>query len=165
MYEIIKTHEDHIVLYHETAPISILSTALEDTLPIRGFTLNNPLIPDDVFQSPPRDYDNIACWIFHIEDGTISPSSNNSSSEGYFSGPDWSTDSSWISYDSLVQSVFLPPISSPFRPISPLPLTPEVPQETRGLSQPPRCRETSISRGTPKEGKEEIDQNMSGKSP
>ena len=86
VYEIIKTNEDHIVLYHETAPISILSTAQEDPLPIRRFTRNNPLILNGVFQSPRRDYDNIASWLFHSEDGTNSPISNNSSSVGYFPG-------------------------------------------------------------------------------
>ena len=155
VYEIIKRNEDHIVLYHETAPISILSTAQEATLPIRRFTPNNPLIPDEVFQSPPRDYDNKASWLFHSENGAISPISNNSSSEGYFSWSDWSTDSSWISYDSPVQSGFRPPISSPFRPISPLPPIPDVSQES----------ETPTPRGTPKEGNEEIHQNRSGKSP
>ena len=53
VYEIIKTGGEHIVLYHETAPDSILSTAQEDTLPIRRFTNVNPIIPDDIFMSPP----------------------------------------------------------------------------------------------------------------
>ena len=52
VYEIINTGGEQIVLYHETAPASILSTAQEDTLPIRRFTNVNPIIPDDIFMVP-----------------------------------------------------------------------------------------------------------------
>ena len=119
IYEIFITGTDHIVLFHEAAPISILATAQSDTLPSRKFTNNNPIIPDDEFMSPPRDYEHMDNWLFRPHDGTISPISSNSSSIGYFSGSDWTTDSSWMSYDSMIHSIFQPPISSPFRPISP----------------------------------------------
>ena len=52
IYEIINTGTEHIVLYHESAPISILETAQSDTLPSRKFTNFNPIIPDDEFMSP-----------------------------------------------------------------------------------------------------------------
>ena len=96
VYEIINTGGEHIVLYHETAPASILTTAQEDTLPIRRFTNVNPIIPDDIFMSPPRNYDNMNSWLYSPNDGTMSPISD-TSSIGYFSGSDWTTDSSWLS--------------------------------------------------------------------
>ena len=157
VYEIINTGREHIVLYHETAPASILSTAQEDTLPIRRFTNVNPIIPDDIFMSPPRNYDNMDSWLYSPNDGTMSPISD-TSSIGYFSGSDWTTDSSWFSYDSLIQSVFQQPISSPFRPVSPLPPIPDAPHESRGLSRPQRCHGNHMTRGTPEEGSEETDQ-------
>ena len=58
VYELINTGEEDIVLYHESAPTSILMTE-QDTLPIRRFTTINPIIPDEVFISPPRDYENM----------------------------------------------------------------------------------------------------------
>ena len=158
IYEIINTGTEHIVLYHESAPISILATAQSDTLPYRKFDNSNPIIPDDEFTSPPRNYENMDNWLYGPHDGTISPISSNSSSIGYFSGSDWSTDSSWLSYDSMVQSVFLPPISSPFRPISPLPPIVDVPHQSRGLSQPSRSSEITNTRRTPEEGNREINQ-------
>ena len=120
IYEIINTGTEHIVLYHESAPISILATAQSDTLTYRKFANSNPIIPDDEFMSPLRNYENMDNWLYGPHDGTISPISSNSSSIGYFSGSDWSTDSSWMSYDSMIQSIFQPPISSPFRSTSPL---------------------------------------------
>ena len=51
IYEIINTGTEHIVLYHESAPLSILATAQSDTLPSRKFTNSNPIIPDDDFMS------------------------------------------------------------------------------------------------------------------
>ena len=155
VYEIINTGAEHIVLYHESAPDSILSTAQEDTLPIRRFTNVNPIIPDDIFMSPPRNYDNMNTWLYSPNDGTMSPISD-TSSIGCFSGSDWTTDSSWLSYDSTVQSVFQPPISSPFRPISPLPPIVDVPHQSRGLSQPSGSSEIFNARRTPKEGNGEI---------
>ena len=157
VYEIINTGREHIVLYHETAPASILSTAQDDTFPIRRFTNVNPIIPDDIFMSPPRNYDNMNSWLYSPNDGTISPISD-TSSIGYFSGSDWTTDSSWLSYDSMIQSIFQPPISSPFRPISPLPPIVDVPQQSGGLSQPSESSEISNARRTPKEGNGEISQ-------
>ena len=157
VYENINTGGEHIVLYHETAPASILTTAQEDTLPIRRFTNVNPIIPDDIFMSPPRNHDNMNSWLYSPNDGTMSPISD-TSSIGYFSGSDWTTDSSWLSYDSMIQSVFHPPISSPFRPISPLPPIVDVPHQSRGLSQPSGSSEILITRRTPKEGNGEITQ-------
>ena len=109
IYEIINTGTEHIVLYHESAPISILATAQSDTLPSRKLTNSNPIIPDDEFMSPPRDYENMDNWLYRPHDGTMSPISSNSSSIGYFSGSDWTTDSSWMSYDSMIHSIFQPP--------------------------------------------------------
>ena len=96
-------------------------------------------------------------WLYSPNDGTMSPISETSSSS-YFSGSDWTTDSSWFSYDSLIQSVFQQPISSPFRPGSPLPPIPDAPQESRGLSRPQGCHGNHITRGTPEEGSEETNQ-------
>ena len=88
--------------------------------------------------SPPRDYEHMDNWLFRPHDGTISPISSTSSSIGYFSGSDWTTDSSWMSYESLIHSNFQPPFSSPFRPISPpLPIM-DVPHQSRRLSQLPQ---------------------------
>ena len=135
IYEIINTGTEHIVLHQESAPISILATAQSETLPFRKFTNSNPIIPDDEFMSSPRDDKNMNKWLYRPHDGTISPVSSNSNSIGYFSGSDWTTDLSWMSYDSMIQSIFQPPISSPFRPISPhLPIT-DVPHQSRGLSE------------------------------
>ena len=157
VYEIINTGGEHIVLYHETAPASILTTAQEDTLPIRRFTNVIPIIPDDIFMSPPRNYDNMNSWLYSPNDGTMSPISD-TSSIGYFSGSAWTTDSSWLSYDSMIQSVCHPPISSPFRPISPLPPIVDVPHQSGGLSQPSESSEILNTRRTPKEGNGEITQ-------
>ena len=159
LYEIIKTKEEHTVLHHDTAPIAILSTASEEGPTIRRFTRDNPVIQDDINVSPPRDYNEMDSWLFAPINGTVSPISSHSSSLGYFSGSDWTTDSSWFTYDSLVQSVFQQPISSPFRPISPLPPVPDVPQESRGLSRPQRRHGTHTTGGTPEEESEEINQN------
>ena len=158
IYEIINTGTEHIVLYHESAPISILATAQSDTLPYRKFANSNPIIPDDEFMSPPRNYENMDNWLYGPHDGTISPISSNSSSIGYFSGSDWSTDSSWMSYDSMIQSIFQPPISSPFRSISPLLPLLDAPHQSRGLSQPPQGREIRNLQRTPEERNGEINQ-------
>ena len=157
VYEIINTGGEHIVLYHETAPASILTTAQEDTLPIRRFTNDNAIIPDDIFMSPPRNYDNMNSWLYSPNDGTMSPMSD-TSSIGYFSGSDWTTDSSWLSYDSMIRSVFHPPISSPFSQISPLPPIVDDPHQSRGLSHPSGSSEILNTRRTPKEGNGEFTQ-------
>ena len=134
IYEIIKTEEENFVLHPDTAPETILLPANKNGPTIRRFTRDNPVIQDGMDLSPPRNYHEMNSWLFAPSDGTVSPISSYSSSIGYFSGCDWTTDSSWFSYDSLVQSVFQPPISSPFRSISSLPPIPDVPQESRGLS-------------------------------
>ena len=59
MNEIINTGDENIVLYQEPAALSILATAQEDTLPIRRFATNNPIIRDDEFMSRPRNYENM----------------------------------------------------------------------------------------------------------
>ena len=59
VYKIINKGHEHIVLYRESAPVSILTTVQEDTLPIRRFATVNPIIPDDIFMSPPRNYKNM----------------------------------------------------------------------------------------------------------
>ena len=123
----IKTEEELLVLHHDTAPVAIQSTANEDGPTIRRFTRDNPVIQDSMDISPPRNYYEMDSWLFAPSDGTVSPISSYSSSIGSFSGSDWTADSSWFSYDSLVQSVFQPPISSPFRSISPLSPIPSVP--------------------------------------
>ena len=152
LFEIIKTEEEHLVSHHDTAPVTFLSTANENGPTIRRLTRDNPVIQDEIDR-----------WLFAPSDGTVSPISNYSSSIGYFSGSDWTTDSSWFSYDSLVQSVFQPPISLPFRSISPLPPIPDVPQESRGLSRPQRCHGIQTTRRTPEEESKEIDQCRSEK--
>ena len=63
LYEIIKTEDGHVGLHHDTANASLLHTAQEDNPTIRRFTLHNPVIPDDIFMSPPRDYEDIANWL------------------------------------------------------------------------------------------------------
>ena len=158
LYEIIKTEEEHLVLLYDTAPVTILSTATEDGSTIRRFTWDNPVIQDGIGFSPPRNYHEIDSWLYAPNNGTVSHISSDFSSIGYFSGSDWTTDSSCFSYDSLVQSVFQPPILSPFRPISPLPPIPDVPQQSRGLSRPQRRHGIQTIRGTPEEGSKEIDQ-------
>ena len=158
LYEIIKTEQEHLVLHYDTAPVTILSTATEDGSTIRRFTRDNPVIQDGIDFSPPRNYHEMNSWLYAPNNDTVSPISNASSSIGYFSGSDWTTDSSWFSYDSLVQSVFQPPISSPFRPISPLPPILDVPQESRGLSRTQRGHGIQTIRGTPEDGSKEIDQ-------
>ena len=163
IYEIINTGTEHIVLYHESAPISILATAQSDTLPSRKFTNNNRIIPDDEFMSPPRDCEHMDNWLYRPHDGTISPISSNSSSIGYFSGSDWTTDSSWMFYDSMIQSIFQPPISSPFRPMSPLLPIMGVPHQSRGLSQLPQSCGIINSERTPEERNGEINREETNK--
>ena len=67
VYEIINTGNEHIVLYHESAPVSILTTA-QDTLPIRRLTTINAMIPDDIIMSPPRRYMNMSSWLHSPND-------------------------------------------------------------------------------------------------
>ena len=57
LYEIIKTDEGHIVLHHEVTKASLLHTAQEDQPTIRCFTVHNPVITDDEFMIPPRNYE------------------------------------------------------------------------------------------------------------
>ena len=55
LYEIIKTEEEHLVLHHDTAPVTVLSTANEDGPTIQRFTRDNPVIQDGRDISPPRN--------------------------------------------------------------------------------------------------------------
>ena len=73
IYEIIKTLDQQVVLVHEQQPNTIIT---EGTVRI---TKHNSVIPDDGFLNHISEY---------------------SSSEGYYSGSDWDTDSSWRSFDS-----------------------------------------------------------------
>ena len=97
-YEIVKTQDQHVVLVHEEPPTD--TTNAENEYGILGrFTQDNPVIPDDAFISPDRRFNQkypvFSDDIFH------SPISSYSSSEGYCSGSDWDTDSSWRSNDSM----------------------------------------------------------------
>ena len=102
IYEIAKTANQHVALVHERHPINTIN--VEDAQgTIRRFTGDNPVIPGDVFQSPIRYY---------------------SSSEGYFSGNGWDTDSTWRSYDAMRDD--LPTLfDTPIRSISPTRLSME----------------------------------------
>ena len=99
-YEIVKTQDArHVVLVvHEEPPVDT-TNAKNETGIIRRFTQDNPVIPYDAFISPVRQFNQenlvIPNDIFH------SPISSFNSSEGYCSGSDWNTDSSWRSYDSV----------------------------------------------------------------
>ena len=97
-YEIVKTQDYHVVLVHEETPADTTNEE-SDIGPIRRFTQNNPVIPDDSFISPVRQFNRER--YAGLENEPDSHISFYSSSEGYYSGSDWDTDSSWRSYDSL----------------------------------------------------------------
>ena len=61
------------MLHYDVANVSLLDTA-QDQLTICRFTLHDPVIPDDTFMSPPRNYDHLASWLYSPNDGTISQS-------------------------------------------------------------------------------------------
>ena len=84
-------------------------------------------------------------WLLSPNDGRISPVSGNTSSIGHFSGSDWTTDSSWLSFDSMIQSVFYLQATFPTSSIV------DVHQQSRGLSQPPQSCGTLNTRRTPEE--------------
>ena len=92
LYEIIKTGEEHLVLHHDIAPATILSTANEEGPTIRRLIRDNPVIQDGIDISPPRNYHEMDSWLFATDNGTVNPISSHSSSIGYFSGSDWTTD-------------------------------------------------------------------------
>ena len=138
-YEIIKTQDQHVVLVHEEPPNDKTNVENENGT-IRRLTQDNPVIPDDTFISPDRPY------LFDREkpavpeDGFDSPINFYSSSEGYCSGSDWDTDSSWWSYDSMrddLSTLF----DTPIRSISQFLLPEETAQRSRELSQPQLCCE------------------------
>ena len=79
IYEIIKTEDQHVVLVHEREPKNAINNENERRV-IGRFTTDNTGIPDDVF---------------------VSPISDCSSSEGYWSGSSWGSSSTWRSYDSM----------------------------------------------------------------
>ena len=112
-YDIVKTANQHVVLVHKQQPIDTTNVE-DDQGTTRRITRDNPVIPDDVFLS-------------HI--------SSYSSSEGYCSGSDWDTDSTWRSYESMrddLPNLFDTPISS----ISQFILPEATGYRSRGLSQP-----------------------------
>ena len=128
-YEIVKTADLHVVRVHEQPPIDTTNVENEQGTIIGRFTQDNPVIPDDVFLSPISSY---------------------SSSEGYCSGSDWDTDSTWRSYDSMRDN--LPTLfETPIRSISQFSLPDETAQRSRGLSQPQisceHCNEPSAVYG------------------
>ena len=131
-YEIIKTQDYHVVLVHEEAPAVTTNTESETGV-IRRFTQDNPVIPEDTFVSPVRQFDR---EIYDDPDNNVdSPISFYSSSEGYYSGSDWETDSSWRSYNSLTDD--LPTLfETPIRSISQFLLPEGTGYRSRGLSQP-----------------------------
>ena len=101
-YEIIETQDYHVVLVHEETLADTTNTENETGV-IRRFTQDNPVIPEDTFVSPVRQFDR---EIYDDPDNNVdSPISFYSSSEGYYSGSDWETDSSWRSYNSLTDDL------------------------------------------------------------
>ena len=85
-YEIIKTQDYHVVLVHEETPADTTNTESETGV-IRRFTQDNPVIPEDTFVSPVRQFHR---EIYDDPDKNVdSPISFYSSSEGYYSGSDW----------------------------------------------------------------------------
>ena len=146
-YEIIKTKDQHVVLVHEE-PHNDTTNKESESGVIRRFTQDNPVIPDDALISPVRQFnqENPA----NPEDGFHSPISFYSSSEGYYSGSDWDTDSSWRSQDSMRDD--LPTLfETPIRSISQFLLPETTAQRSRKLSQPQlsceNCHETSLVYG------------------
>ena len=142
-YEIIKTQDQHVLLVHEETPTDTTNAENENGV-IRRFTQDNPENPDDAFISPVRQFDQGNPAI--PEDGFHGPISFYSSSEGYYSGSNWDTDSSWRSYDSMRDD--LPTLlETPIRLVSQFLLPEETAQRSRGLSHPQlsceNCHETS----------------------
>ena len=131
-YEIIKTQDYHVVLVHEETPADTTNTESETGV-IRRFTQDNPVIPEDTFVSPVRQFDR---ELYDDPDyNADSPISFYSSSEGYYSGSDWETDSSWRSYNSSTDD--LPTLfETPIRSISQFLLPEGTGYRSRGLSQP-----------------------------
>ena len=62
-----------------------------------------------------------------------------------------------MSYDSMIQSVFRQPKSSPLRQVSPLLPIVDVPQKSQGLTQSPQRCEIQNLGGTPREESGEDD--------
>ena len=127
-YEIIKTQDQHVVLVHEQPPVDTTNVENEQGIK-RRFAQDNPVIPDDIFLSPISAY---------------------SCSNGYCSGCDWHTDSTWLSYDSMrddLSTIF----EAPIRSISQFILSDETAQGNRGLPQPQlsceHCNELSAVYG------------------
>ena len=136
-----------MVLVHEELPIDNTNAENENGIK-RRFTQDNPLLPDDAFISPVRGFNQENPVI--PEDGFHSPISFYNSSEGYYSGSDWDTDSSWRSYESMRDD--LPTLfETPIRSISQFLLPEETAQRSRGLSQPQlsceNCHEISAVYG------------------
>ena len=131
-YEIIKTEDLPVVLVHEQS-LEIAISAENEQGVIRRFTTDNPGIPDDEFVSPVRPFNHEGR---HSPDYIFdSPISSYSSSEGYWSGSDWDTDSSWRSYDSMRDD--LPTLfDTPTRSIFQFLLPDMTAHRSRGLSQP-----------------------------
>ena len=96
-YEIIKTKDIHVVLVHEQPLLNAINVENEQGV-IRRFTTDNPVIPDDEFVSPIRRFN--PADRYSPNSTVSSPMSPCSSSEGYWSGSDWDSNSSWRSYDS-----------------------------------------------------------------
>ena len=115
-YEIIKTQDQHVVLVHEEPPTD--TTNAENQNGITGrFTPDHPVIPDDAFISPVRQFNQENPVI--LEDGFHSPISFYSSSDGHYSESDWDTNSSWRSHDSMRDDLPIPILfESPIRSIS-----------------------------------------------
>ena len=146
-YEIIKMQDQHVVLCHEEQPTDTTNAENENGV-IRRFTQDNPVIPEDAFISPVRQFDQEIPAV--PEDGFDSPISFNSSSEGYYSGSDWDTNSAWRAYDSMrddLSTLFETPIRSTSQSLLPE----ETAQRSRGLSQPQmsceNCHEISAVYG------------------
>ena len=131
-YEIVKTQDYHVVLVHEQTPADTTNKEGETGV-IRRFTRDNPVIPEDTFVSPVRQFDR---ELHDDPDYNVdSPISSYGSSEGYWSGSSWESDSSWRSYDSMrddLTTLF----DTPIRSISQFLLPEGTGQRSRGLSQP-----------------------------
>ena len=89
-YEIIKTEDIHVVLVHEQPLVNAINVENEQGV-LRRFTTDNPVIPDDEFVSPIRQFN--PADRYSPNSTFSSPMSSYSSSEGYWSGSDWDSDS------------------------------------------------------------------------
>ena len=128
-YEIIKTEDLHV---HEQPIVNATNAEIEQGI-IPRFTTDNPVITDDEFVSLIRRFNHADLY---SPDSTFSsPMSPYSSSEGYWTGSDWDTDSSWRSYDSMRDD--LPTLfDTPIRSITQFLLPDGTAHRSRGLSQP-----------------------------